>query len=125
MGSENSPILEGEGKFTLHRSNDRTTAVKARGGVRGHFCMFVSYESTFYRRAAAFYGTKLSRRVKKLLSFEGRPSDNFSEEFCPNLVFLVHIFLFFDPRFSKSCLNGRVSLVLTKLGNFIGINGKI
>ena len=39
-----------------------------------------TYESTFYRWTAAFYGMKLSRRVKKLLSFVGRPSDNFSIE---------------------------------------------
>ena len=29
----------------------------SKSWVQGHFCMFVSYESTFYRRAAAFYGT--------------------------------------------------------------------
>ena len=46
----------------------------------GHFYMFGSYESTFYRWTAAFYVTKLSRHVKKLLSFEGQPSDNFPIE---------------------------------------------
>ena len=48
--------------------------------VRGHFCMFGSYESTFYNWIAAFYGMKISRSTKKLLSFEGRPSDKFSIE---------------------------------------------
>ena len=46
-----------------------------------------SYESTFYRWTAAFYGAKISRRVKKSLSFEGRPSSNFSIEiYSRNLV---------------------------------------
>ena len=30
------------------RSNIPPFTCKARGGVRGHFCMFGSYESTFY-----------------------------------------------------------------------------
>ena len=51
---------------------------KARGGVRGHFGMFCLYESTFYCWTAAFYGMKISCRVKKLLKFEGRPSHVFS-----------------------------------------------
>ena len=42
---------------------------KARGGSGGHFCMFGSYESTFYRWTATFYGTKISLRVKKFLIF--------------------------------------------------------
>ena len=56
------------------------TEFKARGGVRGHFCMFDSYESTFYCWTAAFYGTKISRRVKKLLTVEGQPLDSFPIE---------------------------------------------
>ena len=43
--------------------------------------------------AAPFNLKKMSRHVKKLLSFEGRPSDIFSV-FGQNLVFLVHIFLY-------------------------------
>ena len=50
---------------------------EGKRGVRGHFCMFGSFESTFYRWTAAFYGTKILRRVKKLLTFEGQSSDNF------------------------------------------------
>ena len=76
---------------------------KARGGIRGHFCMFRSYESILYCLTTAFYGTKLSRRVKKLLSFQGWRSDNFPTEICRrNLVILVHIFLFFDLRCSNT-----------------------
>ena len=49
-------------------------------GVRGHFCMFGSYESTFYHQTTPFYGTKISCLVKKLLSCEGPLSDNFPIE---------------------------------------------
>ena len=49
-----------------------------RGGVRGHFGMSCSYESTFYCGTAAFYGMKISWRVKKLLRFEGQPWHVFS-----------------------------------------------
>ena len=70
-----------------------------REGVWGHFCMFGSYERTCYCWTAAFYGTKKARRVKKLLTFEGQPSDNFPVEiYRGNLVFLVHTFLYLDLR---------------------------
>ena len=49
-------------------------------GVRGHFCMFGTYESTFYCWTAAFYGKKISRSLKKLLTFEGQRLDSFSIE---------------------------------------------
>ena len=78
------------------------------------------------RSTGTFYGMKLSRCVKKLMCFEGRTSDNFSIEiYRRNLVFLVHIFLLFDLRGSKSCWHGRVQSVLTKLCNFIGKDAKI
>ena len=54
------------------------TPLRREGGSGGHFGMFCSYESTFYCWTAAFYGMKISCRVKKLLRFEGRPSYVFS-----------------------------------------------
>ena len=45
--------------------------------VRDHFCMFCSYESIFYLWTAAFCGTKLPRRVKKLLIFEEQLSKTY------------------------------------------------
>ena len=55
------------------------TLFKAKEGP-GHVCMFGSYESTFYRWTAAFYGPKISRCVKKFLSIEDGLLDNFSTE---------------------------------------------
>ena len=96
-------------------------------GVRGHFCMFGSYKSIFYCWTAAFYVTKLPRYVKKLSIFEEWLLDDFPIDiYRRNLVTIcVNIFLFFELRCSRSCWNGRVLLVLTKLGNFIGNNTKI
>ena len=99
---------------------------RREGGVRGHFCMFSSYESTLYCRTAAFYGTKISRRVKKLLTFEGQPLDSFPIViYRENLVFLVHIFLYLDVRCWKTCLNGEDQLVSMKLDDFVRKNTKI
>ena len=59
-------------------SEDGQTDVKVRvQGVQGHFCMFSSNESPFHRSTAPFNGTKIPQCVKKLLTFEGQPSDNF------------------------------------------------
>ena len=104
--------------------------IKARGGVRGHFGMFGSYESTFYCWTAAFYGMKISCRVKKLLRFEGWLSHIFSIQIHRgNLAkiwcFFVHIFLFFDLSCSKTFLNDRSWWVLLKLADFGDKNGTI
>ena len=68
-------------------------------GVLGQFCIIGSYESTFYLRTAAFYRSKISCLVKKLLSFEGWWSDHILieiyMEFGQNFIFLVLIFLLF------------------------------
>ena len=83
-----------------------------------------SYESA--TQQALFTERYLTLCVKKLLCSEGWTSDNFSIEiYWINLVFLVHIFLFFDLRCSKTCWHSRAQSVLTKLGNFIGKDAKI
>ena len=64
-----------------------------REGVWGHFCNFGSHESTFYRRTAAFYVTKISRCVKKILSFEGQSSDHFPMEIYRRNLVEFHSFL--------------------------------
>ena len=65
--------------FKKEKSSSNPSPLRWEGGP-GHFCIFGSYESTFYCWTAAFYGTKISRRVKKLLTFEGQSSDNFPIE---------------------------------------------
>ena len=65
-------------------------------GYLRHFCMFGSYESTFYHWTAAFYGTKILRRVKKLLTFEVQSSDNFP----------IEIFLS-ETKILQFCKNGK------------------
>ena len=67
--------------------------------------MFGSCESTFYRWTATFYGMKLSRCVKKLLSSEGRPSDNFSIEIYRGN--LVKIWCFWSIFFSFLTLDAQ------------------
>ena len=103
--------------------------LRREGGSGVYFCMFGSYVSTFYRWTDAFYGTKISRRDKKLLIFEGQPLDNFPIKiYRGNLVkiwSLVHIFLYFDLRYWKTYLNGEDQWVLMKLDEFVGKNTKI
>ena len=48
-----------------------------QGESLGLFLHFCTYESTFYRGTDAFCRLKLSGSAKKLLRFEGRPSDKF------------------------------------------------
>ena len=55
---------------TIHFFTIMSAILKARMGIRGHFCMFSSYESTFYCGVASFYGTKISLLVLKLSHFE-------------------------------------------------------
>ena len=80
----------------------------------GHFCMFGSYESTFYRWTATFYGMKLSRHVKKLLSFEGRPSDIFSVE----TRNLVKIWCFWSIFFSFLTLDAQKFVQMVESDEF-------
>ena len=104
--------------------------LKARGWSRGHFGMFCSYEGTFYCWTAAFYGIKISYRVKKLLRFEGRSLHVFSIQiYRGNLAkiwcFLFIFFFFFDLSCSKSFLNDRDWWILLNLADFSDKNAKI
>ena len=65
--------------FKKEKSSSNPSPLRWEGGP-GHFCIFGSYESTFYCWTAAFYGMKQSHCVKKLFSFENLPSDNISIE---------------------------------------------
>ena len=55
---------------TIHFFTIMSAILKARMGIQGHFCMFGSYESTFYCGLATFYRTKISLPVLKLWHFE-------------------------------------------------------
>ena len=63
-----------------------------------------SYESTFYHQTAAFYRTKISGCVKKLLSFENQLSNKFPIEIYRKN--LIKIWLFWSKNlkmFDKIC----------------------
>ena len=66
---------------TIHFFTIMSAILKARMGIRGHFCMFGSYESTFYCRPATFYRTKISLFVLKLSHFEIWSSRKFIWEY--------------------------------------------
>ena len=78
--------------------------------------MLGSHESTFYLWPAAFYGMKLSRRVKKLLSFEGRPSDIFTIEIYRRN--LVKIWCFWSIFFSFFTLGAQKLVQMVESDKF-------